>query len=75
MSNKKQTAIEWYTQQRNLLQFTYDTTEMSVADFFEREEELKLKANKMFKEQIIEAYGEPHYAEQYFKDTYAGDNE
>jgi hypothetical protein len=78
MSNKKQTAFQWYMEQHNILVQVCDN--MPFDERFIRFSSLVDKAKQMEKEQIEEAYkyARAHWsredgnAERYYEQTYGG---
>jgi hypothetical protein len=85
MSNKKQTAFEWYMEQHNILVQVCD--KMPVDERFERFSSLVDKVKEMEKKQMWE-YIKKNYCigpkslefhrlefQQYYNETYGGKNE
>jgi hypothetical protein len=86
---KKQTAVEWYIEQRNLLENALRSNLFNLGAYFQRKSEIEKQAQKMEKEQIIEAHGVKTFqgckqgvdfwtqkgGEQYYNETYGGQDE
>ena len=85
MSNKKQTAVEWYSQQHLKLLIKLENKELSIGEYAVQHQEILHKAKAMEKRQIIDAStigfadGLKYMnnetqnfenAEQYYKETY-----
>jgi hypothetical protein len=81
---KKQTAVEWFIEQLDKLEYEYDVEGISILEFDKRKIEIENQARQMEKEQIIEAHGVKTFqgckqgvdfwtqkgGEQYYKETY-----
>jgi hypothetical protein len=74
---KKQTAVEWYSQQHLKLLIKLENKELSIGEYAVQHQELFNQANKMFEQQIIDAIiffkERPHLeinAEQYYNETF-----
>ena len=64
------TAVEWYTIELKLLMAKRENG-MNVLDFRNEFDNLSEQANKMFEQQIIDAYKDGfNEAEQYYKEIY-----
>jgi hypothetical protein len=68
---KKQTAVEWYIEQRDMLE------SVSIEEYWERKKSINEQAKQMEKEQIVESHHEGYYSfshsgEQYYNETYGG---
>jgi hypothetical protein len=78
---KKQTAVEWYIEQRDMLE------SVSIEEYWERKNSINEQAKQMEKEQMIEFATDTHNlnyyknksfrkeAEDYYNETYGGNNE
>jgi hypothetical protein len=78
----KQTAVEWFIEQLDNLEYEYDVEGISILDFDKRKIQIETQAKQMEKEQIIEAYTEcwmndggngfhkVKEAESYYNETY-----
>jgi len=78
----KETALEWYIEQRNLLENDIRSSLFGLGAYFKRKSEIEDKARAMHKEQIKEAYKEGNHSEmrggkvifekteQYYNETY-----
>jgi len=78
---KKQTAVEWYIEQRDMLE------SVSIEEYWERKNSINEQAKQMGKEQIKDAYKEGNHSEmrggkvifekmeQYYNETYGGQEE
>jgi hypothetical protein len=83
MSNKQQTAVEWYDNEIGKLLDQFLMGNIEFYEFQNQRFKLEQQAKQMEKEQIIEAFkhGElpPLFvnfdAEQYYNETYGGANE
>lgn len=82
MSNKKQSSVEWYIEERNILENSLRTNEFGLGTYFERKTQIEDQAKQMEKEQIKEAvkygcsdWGSAKDAEQYYNERFGGDNE
>lgn len=84
---RKETSIEWYIAQRNLLENALRSNLFGLGAYFQRKSEIEDKARAMHKEQIEEAYKEGNHSEmrggkvifekteQYYNETYGGQDE
>ena len=79
---KKQTAVEWYANASHELIVKKNNGEITNTDFLIMHHNLFYEAQKMEKEQITDSYieghsiyGESTNAEQYYNETYGGNNE
>jgi hypothetical protein len=77
---KKQTAVEWYENEINILIEKYENQEISKSDFIVMKHNLFYPAKAMEKEQIVDAYNsarndhhQMYFAEEYYNETYGGD--
>ena len=79
MKSNKQTAVEWYEQEINLLIEKYQSNEISQREFITMKHNLFYQAKEMEKEQIIDAYEQGDIqlvnGKQYYEQTYGGNNE
>jgi hypothetical protein len=81
MSNKKQTAVEWYIEERNKFELSLELNEISWFKYFQRKAEIENQAKQMEREQIEDACnsglsGIPRSAKQYYTETFkTGQNE
>jgi len=55
---KKQTAVEWFIEKRNRLEYEYSTKSIGMSDYIERKKDIEVQAKQMEKEQIAKASGE-----------------
>jgi Rps23 Pro-64 3,4-dihydroxylase Tpa1-like proline 4-hydroxylase len=55
MSNKKQTAVQWYIEERNILENALRTNEFGLSTYFQRKIQIEDQAKAMEREQIIDA--------------------
>jgi len=84
---KKQTAVEWYIEQRNLLENDLRSNLFGLGAYFQRKSEIEKQAKQMEKEQIVDGWlngmkGEmiaplsinnyKSEAEDYYNETYGG---
>jgi hypothetical protein len=79
---KKQTAVEWYANASHELIVKKNNGEITNTDFLIMHHNLFYEAQKMEKEQIKDAakkscldWGADKYSEQYYNETYGGNNE
>ena len=76
MSNKKETAVEWYSQQHLKLLIKLENKELSIGEYAVQHQEVLNQAKKMETQQIIDAYerGDKYKfevpGEQYYNETY-----
>jgi hypothetical protein len=79
MEINKQTAVEWYEQEINLLIKKYQLNEISQREFITMKHNLFYQAKEMEKQQIIDAYEQGDIqlvnGKQYYEQTYGGNNE
>ena len=84
MKSNKQTAVEWYEQEINLLIEKYQSNEISQREFITMKHNLFYQAKEMEKQQIKDAWEDAegyndltnkNLAEQYYNETYGGNNE
>jgi hypothetical protein len=74
----KETAVEWYEKEINLLIEKYQSNEISEREFITMKHNLFYQAQQIEKKQIINAYNYGQqippfiYAEQYYAKTYGG---
>ena len=52
----KPTAVQWYIEERNILENGLRTNEFGLGTYFERKIQIEYQAKQMEKEQIIDAY-------------------
>ena len=78
----KPTAVQWYIEERNILENGLRTNEFGLGTYFERKIQIEYQAKQMEKEQIIDAvkygcsdWGSAKDSEQYYNETFGGDNE
>ena len=83
----KQTAVEWFVEQLDKLEYEYDVEGISILEFDKRKIEIENQAKQMMKEQIEMAYKEGNHSEmrggkvifekmeQYYNETYGGQEE
>jgi len=76
---KKQTAVEWYIEQEQILGDKLSEGIIGLSLFNDEVAKLKIQAKQMEKEQMIDAvkygysdWGSAKNAEQYFNETYGG---
>jgi len=81
MSNKKQTAVEWYSQQHLKLLIKLENKELSIGEYAVQHQEILHKAKAIEKEQMKdfaiwfwarnnEYQSYENIVEQYYKETY-----
>ena len=90
MSNNKQSSIEWYAKQIDILHYDYFTEHISKDEKNQRLKQLKQQAKAMHKQEITKAFDFGDYnidlpdgtwekkyksAEQYHNETFGGNNE
>ena len=72
----KQTAVEWFIEKRNRLEYEYSTKSIGISEYIERKKDIEVQAKQMEKEQIETAWhdgimgGQCEDSEQYYNDTY-----
>jgi hypothetical protein len=75
----KQTAVEWFIEKRNRLEYEYSTKSIGISEYIERKKDIEVQAKQMEKEQIEDAHeigyinGGNHKSvngEQYYNETY-----
>ena len=78
----KPTAVQWYIEERNILENGLRTNEFGLGTYFERKIQIEYQAKQMEKEQIIDAvkygcsdWGSAKDSEQYYNEKFGGDNE
>jgi hypothetical protein len=86
-NNKQQTAVEWFSVRRDVLEIEVRLGKLSPIEYAEELTKAEQKAKEMEKEQIIEAFDFGDYCidlpeggwkqkydspEQYYKQTYGG---
>ena len=75
----KQTAVEWYEQEINLLIEKYQSNEISQREFITMKHNLFYQAKEMEKQQIKDAYEQGDIqlvnGEQYYEKRYEGKDE
>ena len=52
---KKQTAVEWFIEKRNRLEYEYSTKSIGISEYIERKKDIEVQAKQMEKEQMKEA--------------------
>jgi hypothetical protein len=84
---KKQTALDWYIEQLDKLEYEYENKGIGILKYIDRSKEIRNQAKQMEKEQIEMAYKEGNHSEmrggkvifekmeQYYNETYGGNNE
>ena len=77
MSNNKQSSVEWYAKQIDILHYDYFTEHISKDEKNERLKQLKVQAKAMHKEEIEVAWNsfDGKTFDQYYNETYGGNNE
>lgn len=82
MSDKKQTALQWYIQQHDELAELSRNKTITISEILIRIKDIKKQALQMEREQIIDAYcynanGDEikDVGELYYNETYGGNNE
>jgi hypothetical protein len=85
MSNKKQTANDWYIDEYSKIHDDFCQKKLNAIQFVARKVEIKARAKQMEKEQIENAYNDGWFRcteymatldpEQYYTDNYGGRNE
>jgi hypothetical protein len=79
MKSNKQTAVEWYEQEINLLIEKYQSNEISQREFITMKHNLFYQAKEMEKQQIKDAYDQGDIqlvnGKQYYEQTYGGKDE
>jgi hypothetical protein len=79
-NNKQQTAVEWFSVKRDVLEIEVRLGKLSPIEYAEELTKAEQKAKEMEKEQIIHSYNQSwHFrdkpyetAEKYYKQTYGG---
>lgn len=70
---KKQTAVEWYIEQRDMLE------SVSIEEYWERKNSINEQAKQIEKEEIMKVVMDfgwsKEKADKYYNDTYGGNNE
>ena len=70
---KKQTAVEWYIEQRDMLE------SVSIEENWERKNSINEQAKQIEKEEIMKVVMDfgwsKEKADKYYNDTYGGNNE
>jgi hypothetical protein len=78
MSNKQQTAVEWYNEQLNLYGDMAFNKEITLGEYHIKKQELIKQAKEIEKEQMLECYlkadvfPRKYEFEQYYNETYGG---
>jgi hypothetical protein len=80
MDNKQQTAVEWFSVRRDVLEIEVRLGKLSPIEYAEELTKAEQQAKEMEKEQIISTYKEGHYhleldsfnPEKYYNETYGG---
>ncbi len=84
MSNKQQTAVEWFAGRQYDLESLRDVGAISIVLYYEQLTQAVQQAKEMAKEQIINAFWNgdntdctseqnvKEFAEQYYNETYGG---
>jgi hypothetical protein len=82
-NNKQQTAVEWFSVRRDVLEIEVRLGKLSPIEYAEELTKAEQQAKEMEKERIIKAYNEDLYgglsghrkfndAEEYYEQTYGG---
>jgi hypothetical protein len=80
-NNKQQTAVEWFSVRRDVLEIEVRLGKLSPIEYAEELTKAEQQAKEMEKEQIIKAASDHCYptcelatidAEQYYNETYGG---
>jgi hypothetical protein len=82
-NNKEQTAVEWFSVRRDVLEIEVRLGKLSPIEYAEELTKAEQKAKEMEKERIIKAYNEDLYGglsghrkfndgEDYYNETYGG---
>ena len=84
-NNKQQTAVEWFSVRRDVLEIEVRLGKLSPIEYAEELTKAEQQAKEMEKERIIDAHYEGQcnqtegyplqIAEQYYNKTYGGNNE
>ena len=81
---KKQTAVDWYIEERNKLENAIGTREIGLVTYLDRKKEIETQAKQMEKELIQDVHLHAQFkvvevkkelAEKYYNDFYGGDDE
>ena len=81
---KKQTALDWYIEQLDKLEYEYENKGIGILKYIDRSKEIRNQAKQMEKEQMIDAILDNRNitsqvtlkdAEHYFNELYGGNNE
>lgn len=77
---KKQTAVEWFIEKRNRLEYEYRTKSIGISEYIERKKDIEVQAKQMEKEQIEDAHYEGYCtialkSRDYYNETYGGQDE
>ena len=85
MSNNKQSSVEWYSVKRDVLEIEVRLGKLSANEYAEELAKAEQQAKAMHKEEIINAHtigyvigggnGYIHEPEQYYNETFGGNNE
>ena len=77
----KQTALDWYIEQLDKLEYEYENKGIGILKYIDRSKEIRNQAKQMEKEQIEEAWydgisgGQCGTPEEYYNETYGGQDE
>ena len=84
-NNKQQTAVEWFSVRRDVLEIEVRLGKLSPIEYAEELTKAEQQAKEMEKERIIDAHYEGQcnqtegyplqIAEQYYNETYGGNND
>lgn len=88
---RKETSIEWYIEQRNLLENDIRSSLFGLGAYFKRKSEIEIKARAMHKEEVVnftDSYVKTQcdgdydgdvvreiQVDEYYNETYGGNNE
>lgn len=64
----KQSSIEWYLEQVNILDYRYNGRVITLGEYVGEKSMLELKAKEMHKQEIIDAFSWNVYGNDYTKD-------
>ena len=79
-NNKQQTAVEWFSVRRDILEIEVRLGKLSPIEYAEELTKAEQQAKEMHKEEIINSFFEGAYGgdnisgEQYYNETYGGNN-
>ena len=85
MSNNKQSSVEWYSVKRDVLEIEVRLGKLSANEYAEELAKAEQQAKAMHKEEVINAHtigyvigggnGYIHEPEQYYNETFGGNND